>query len=131
MSAIGWVVISLSIAVALMALVIAYQACQVADLRGEVEDQHDANHAKCIAHIADYTSKRVVAMAFRDAAERYSTIGNQAVLQRLVRERWTQDGPSVPSLWMLMHADLLDPPTIPIETQSPYSMADIRRMQED
>ncbi len=130
MSVIGWVVISLAIAVALLALVVAYQACQVADLRAECDDQHDANHAKCIAHIADFTSKRVVAMAFRDAAERYGSPEEQAAIARMARTEWSSDGPSIPAIWMDKQADLLDPPTTP-EIQSAYSMADIRRMQED
>lgn len=114
MSAIGWVVISMAIAIALLALVIAYQACQVADLRAECEDQHDANHAKCIAHIADFTSKRVVAMAFRDAAHRYGTAEEQAALTRMGRE-WSSTGPPLPSIWMDKQADLLDPPTTPAD----------------
>lgn len=110
MTAAGWLIIGLVLAVIALALIVVWLVSWVLDVERDFADQQDTNHAKCIAHIADYTSNRVVAIAFRDAADRYSTVREEAVLQRL-RKTWVQDGPSIPSLWLMEQADRLDPPT--------------------
>ena len=67
------------------------------------------NHAKCIAHIAAVTSNRMVASAFRNAAAQYDSVDERVVLDQLAREKFHQDSHSIPALWMLHQAELLDP----------------------
>jgi hypothetical protein len=74
----------------------------------EAEDQ-DIAHAKCIAHIADVTSKRVVALAFRDAAARWDRVETQTDLTMLRKQFKYDSGPSIPAMWLNQQADLLDP----------------------
>jgi hypothetical protein len=58
------------------------------------------DHAKCVALISSVVSNRVVAIAFRDAANRWDSIEEQADLRRLAREQFKDDGPSMPALWL-------------------------------
>lgn len=82
----------------------------VVRLLDEAQDDGTAAHAKCIAHIADVTSKRVVAVALRDLSERYDSVPEQAKIRTMARQAWSKEGPSIPALWLMKQADLLDPP---------------------
>ena len=111
MTPLVWAIIALSLALVVALASVAF-AWYVYDLlRRDYEDQHDANHAKCIAHLADFSSKRVVALALRDTAERYDSVAGQREVRVLANEKWTPTGDhSIPALWMREQADLLDPP---------------------
>ena len=74
-----------------------------------LSEEHKADHAKCIAHVADMTSNRVAALHLRTLAERYDTVGEVPVLTRLRRAHKGDDDRTIPAKWMLHHADLLDP----------------------
>lgn len=74
-----------------------------------LSEEHRADHAKCIAHVADMTSNRVAALHIRTLAERYDTVGEMPVLSQLRRESKIGEARTVPAKWMLHHADLLDP----------------------
>lgn len=115
MSAAGWVIIALSLALSGAFMLIALAWVHIVSLRDAFDSQHDANHAKCIAHIADVVSKRVVAMALRDLAVRWESVEEKANLQRLGREVYKIGGPSMPTIWLNQQADLLDPPTEPLD----------------
>lgn len=80
------------------------------DLSYDIDDELDAAHAKCIAHIASVVSDRMVAVVLRDLARRYESIEEKPTMLKISRQ-YKQDGPSMPRMWMEHHADLLDPPT--------------------
>jgi hypothetical protein len=96
-------------AIIVLVLLLAYLADCVIRLQAGVTNTDKADHAKCIAHIADVTSNRMVAVALRDLAERYDSVQGQRELHR-ARARWLDStGPTVPAMWLLDRADELDP----------------------
>lgn len=109
MSAAGWIIMAMSLVLSGAFMLIAIAWVHIVSLRDAFDEQHDANHAKCIAHIADVVSKRVVAMAFRDAAVRWDSVEEKPNLTRLARKEYKTGGPSMPNLWLNQQADLLDP----------------------
>lgn len=72
------------------------------------------DHAKCIAHVAQFTGDHFAAQVLRAAAEDYSSVSNQRVIQRMVQEGHKR-GPdvSLPSAWLMDRADALDPTVEP------------------
>lgn len=102
------VLFGMCMAILSLVLLVAFLADQVIRQNGALAEDDEADHAACTAHIADVTSRRFVAVALRDLAERYDSVPEQRVLTSL-RRRWLESGPSVPALWLLHHADLLDP----------------------
>jgi hypothetical protein len=81
-------------------------------LYGERQQQarldEQADHAKCIAHIAEVTSNRFVAARLRELADKYDSIEERPVMTKLQRQHFAS-GPSVPSSWLNLQAELLDP----------------------
>jgi hypothetical protein len=73
-------------------------------MKHEADAEVDIEHAACIAHIADVTSKRFIAVALRDLAERYDSNESRRVWAEL-RKDWSSDGPSMPALWLQHYAD--------------------------
>lgn len=102
-------IVGLSIAVAVLAFLLALSIGVIERYREEWADNELADHAMCVAHIADVTSKRVVAMALREKARQWESVEEKANLNRLAREQFKTDGPSMPALWLNQQADLLDP----------------------
>jgi hypothetical protein len=103
------VMFGMACAVIGLVLLVAFLADEVIRLRSYLNNDLEDDHAKCIAHIADVTSKRFVAVALRDLAERYDSVEERSTIAQIKRVEWTLDGPPLPVLWMLHHADLLDP----------------------
>lgn len=104
------ILFGMAMAILALCLLIAVLADEIVRLRADrIEDVED-DHAACIAHIADVTSRRVIATAMRDLAVRYDQSDGQRELRDIRGGEWTKDGPSIPALWMMHHADLLDPP---------------------
>lgn len=97
---------------AIIALIflVAILADQVIRQNAALADDDEVDHAMCIAFISDVVSKRVVAMAFRDAADRWESVEEKANLIELGSEKFKVGGPSMPSLWLHQQADTLDPP---------------------
>lgn len=98
-------------AIIVLVLLLAYLADSVIRLHAGIESADKADHAKCIAHIADVTSNRMVAVALRDLAKRYDSVQGERELERLrLTHRVTvSDYVSVPGRWLLNRADELDP----------------------
>jgi hypothetical protein len=96
-------------AIIVLVLLLAYLADCVIRLQAGVTNTDKADHAKCIAHVADVVSNRMVAVALRDLAERYDSVREEALLRKIreSKARSNVDG-SVPALWMRYHADMLD-----------------------
>lgn len=97
-------------AVIALVLLVAWLADTVIRQNAALAEDDDADHAACTAHIADVVSDRFAAVVLRDLAERYDSVRGVSVMMKIQREKWTPDGPTIPALWMLHHADLLDPP---------------------
>lgn len=96
-------------AIIALVVLIAILADEVLRSRADVDEERDAQHAKCIAHVADVTSKRIVAMALREYARRWDSVEEKANLIALAREQYKPGGPNMPAIWMNQQADLLDP----------------------
>ena len=101
----------LVLAILALILLVAILADQIIRLNTREEQAQDAVHAKCLAHIADVTSKRIVAQSLREYARLWDSIEERANLQRLAREKYKPGGPAMPSIWLNYQADLLDPDT--------------------
>lgn len=74
----------------------------------QVHVEHTADHAKCIAHVSDIVSNRIVAMAIRRLAERWDSVEERALLHSLRREYSDTSG-SVGARWLLLQAEAIDP----------------------
>lgn len=103
------VLVGLVLAVIVLILVIAVLADQIIRLLSEDNEDDRADHAKCIAHVADVTSKRMVAVTLRDLADRYDAGRETVRIERIKREDWTPEGPALPVLWLRDWADEMDP----------------------
>ncbi len=97
-------VVGLIAAVIVLCVVIAMLANRILSLQADTTSEH----AKCVAHIASVTSDRMVAVAFRDAADRWDSVEEQPNLG-VIRRQYKPNGPSVAALWLRQHADRLDP----------------------
>lgn len=112
----GWLAViglfvGLCLAVVALCLVVAVLAARLVYLSQDREDDQQAEHAMCVAHIADVVSNRVVAMALREKAKQWDSVEEEPNLKRLGREVYKAAGPSMPNIWLNQQADLLDPPT--------------------
>ncbi len=96
-------------AICVLVMLVFYLVTEVHYINAELDDEETVDHAMCIAHISDAVSKRVVAMAFRDAARRWESVEEKANLQRLAHDKFHFAGRSIPALWMEQQGDLLDP----------------------
>lgn len=94
-------------AIIVLLLLLAYLADCVIRLQAGVTNTDKADHAKCIAHIADVTSNRMVAVALRDLAERYDSVQGERELHALRKAHGSLYS-SVPAAWLEMQADRLD-----------------------
>lgn len=103
------VMFAMTCALIALVLLVAFLADEVIRLRHYLNEDLEDDHAKCIAHIADVTSKRFVAVALDDLAERYDSIDEKHIIEKIKREEWTPGGPSLPALWLYHHADRLYP----------------------
>lgn len=72
---------------------------QIEDLKRHVAEAETAEHAKCIALIAEYVGDKFAYQVLTAAAEAYDTPGEVARAQMLGRNR-RKDMASVPALWM-------------------------------
>lgn len=104
------VVFGLTAAIIALVILVAILSDTILRARAEVDEEHDAQHAKCIAHIADVTSKRIVAQALREYARRWDSVEEKSNLIKLSREEYRAGGPNMPAIWLNQQADLLDPP---------------------
>lgn len=102
--------IGMAVAIIVLVLLLAYLADSVVRLQADVTDTDKADHAKCIAHIAEVVSNRMVAVALRDLAERYDSVKGERELERLRQTHrvTVTDYVSVPGRWLLDRADELD-----------------------
>jgi hypothetical protein len=71
--------------------------------------EEKADHAKCMAHLTSVASNRFIAGRLRELAAKYDGIEEQAVLAQLARNRYQPGGPSMPTIWLNLQAELLDP----------------------
>jgi len=94
-------------AIIVLVLLLAYLADSVIRAHAGIESADKADHAKCIAHIADVTSNRMVAVALRQLADRYDSVQGERELLALRRQVGTYEH-SVPARWLLNRADELD-----------------------
>lgn len=99
------VVFGLGAAVIALVAIVAYMAGRIADL----VDSNTVQHAKCTAHVADITSRRVVAMAIRDLALRWDSVEEKGEFIRLRREYSTDE--SIGKRWLTAQAEAIDPIT--------------------
>jgi len=97
-------------AIIVLVLLLAYLADSVIRAHAGIESADKADHAKCIAHIADVTSNRMVAVALRQLADRYDSVQGERELERLRQTHrvTVSDYVSVPGRWLLDRADELD-----------------------
>lgn len=105
------VLFGMAAAIIALVLLLAYVVDQVIRLQADVTDTDKADHAMCIAHIADVTSKRMVAVALRNLAKRYDSVQGERELHGL-RQKYgssRSDMATIPALWLLERADELDP----------------------
>lgn len=105
------VLLGLSIAIAVLLIVLALMADSLIRAHAALQQHTDAGHAACIAHIADVTSKRFGAVIVRDLARRYESGEEIALINRIKREQWKPEGKALPVLWLEHRADLMDPPS--------------------
>ena len=92
-----------------MCVVLTLAVVYLLDANRKAAQVDKAAHAKCIAHVADITSNRIVALALRDLAQRYDSVEGRRETQTIANREWTEGGPSIPALFILRQADALDP----------------------
>lgn len=102
------VLFGLGAAVIALVVVLAYMAGRIADLT----DAASVQHAKCIAHVADMTSNRIVGMAVRDLARRWDTVEEKVEFTRLRRDYKPEQ--SIGQRWLLEQAERIDPQAPPV-----------------
>lgn len=103
------VIVGLAVAVGVLCIVLAIATDRIIRLEAGVREDDKADHAACIAHIADVTSKRVVAVTLRELADRYDTGRETVRIERIKREDWKPEGPALPVLWLRDWANEMDP----------------------
>lgn len=103
----------LDVAVALVAVVASFATLAVLwlfnDCSKALAKQHDAQHAMCIAAVAAYVGDAFAARVLDAAAEDYDSVDGRAELGRLGASEWSEDGPSIPALWLSDRADRIYP----------------------
>lgn len=99
------ILFGMTMAIIALVLMLSILADQVIRLRAEQTEDVEADHLACVAHMADVTSKRFIAVALRDLADRYEEGREQALIERIKREQWTPEGPVLPVLWLRHYAD--------------------------
>lgn len=99
------ILFGMAMAIIALVLLVAFVVDYAIRTKHECDEAVEVEHAACIAHIADVTSKRFVAVALRDLADRYENGREQALFERIKREQWTPKGPVVPVLWLRHYAD--------------------------
>lgn len=104
-------IIGLILAVVVLCLVISVLAYEI--VRGN--DRLEADHAMCVAHTADVSSDRILAMFARELARRWGSVEEKSNLIQLGREQYHIGGPSMPEIWLNQQADLIDPKNRPEE----------------
>lgn len=102
------ILFGMTMAIIALALLLAFVVDYAIRMKHEADAEVDAEHAACIAHIADVTSKRFVAVALRDLADRYEDGRERTLIERIKREQWTPEGPMLPVLWLRHYADLYE-----------------------
>lgn len=98
---------SLLIAVSTLILALAMSFQRNQRLNDELHEERDANHAKCIAHITSYVGDQFAANVLRAAAQAWDSIEEKPHIQRLGREQFLPEGPSMPSIWLRDRADTM------------------------
>ena len=71
-------------------------------------ENRQAEHAKCIAHIASVVSNKMVATSLRQLAEKYDDPIEVATTTLELGKYYTPGGPSVPAMWLARQADLIE-----------------------
>jgi hypothetical protein len=68
-------------------------------------------HNRCHEHTEDLIQKvtsQVGPLVLRAAAEKFDAIEEQHKLKQMAAQEWKPDGPSVPAIWMLEQAEILE-----------------------
>lgn len=102
------ILFGMACAIIALVLLLAFVTDYAIRMKHEADAEVDIEHAACIAHIADVVSKRFVAVALRDLADRYEDGRERALIERIKREQWTPEGPVLPVLWLYHYADLYE-----------------------
>jgi hypothetical protein len=105
------ILFGMTCAIIALVLMLSFVVDYAIRLKHDCDDEVEAEHAACIAHIADVTSKRFVAVALRDLADRYEDGRETALIERIKREQWTPEGPVLPVLWLRHYANTYEKET--------------------
>lgn len=102
-------VLGLSCAVLVLCAILVLAAVRIERLMWENReiqaDALESDHTKCMAMVAAFVGNDFAARVLEASADVYDSTDGQAALRRIASTVWTEEGDSVPAMWLRERAD--------------------------